>query len=498
MVVDLFTVLGPLMVVALGALICIGSEAFLGKEAKHRILPWIATLSLVAAGFCLLPGLHYEVSALAGVLVIESARAWVQMAVLASAICGIAALQHGLRRADFPSGEGYALMLLCAIGVMVMVQASGYLVLFVGLEMASLATYALIGIHRHRLESGEALFKYLIQGAVFSAILAYGMALTYGATGSLVYGQAPLEGREALFLLGQALVIIGLLFKVGAVPLHSWAPDAYTGSSIGVTGFMAATMKVGAFVALVSVWLNAMSVFGEQTAPVALSMGATLVINEGVRSGMSYLPLILVSSAVLSLLLGNFSALGQTHLRRLMAYSGIAHAGYILLAMALPRTGALEQSYVLWPVWYYVIAYGLSAAGVMLAAAVMADKDDGDSLRQLAGGARRHPLVGLGFTILVASLAGLPPTAGFLGKFFILSELVAKGEVVLAVVAVLMAVVGAIFYLRLIILIWGRPDPSVEHAESPSICPLGAFALGLVVVATLALLAAPVVIGGLS
>lgn len=498
MVADLFTVLGPVMVVALGALLCIGSEAFLSQRAKHGILPWIAALSLMLAGVALIPGVSTEVSSISGVLLIESSRAWIQIAVLASALCGIAALQHGLRRNDFPSGEGYALMLLCTIGVMIMVQAGGYLVLYIGLEMASLATYALIGMYRHRLESGEALFKYFIMGAVFSAILAYGMALTYGATGSIAYGSAPLEGREPLFLIGQALVIIGLLFKVGAVPLHTWTPDAYTGSSIGVTGFMAATMKVGAFVALIAVWLNALSVYGGEGFQGPLSLGMELAITEEIREKMGPLALILVSVAMLSLLLGNFSALGQTHLRRLMAFSGIAHAGYILLALAFPKVGAVEQQYVLWPVWYYVIAYGLAAAGVMLAAGVMAGKEDHDSLARLAGGARRHPLAGIGFTILVASLAGLPPTAGFLGKFFILSELVGKGEVLLAIVAMLMAVVGAVFYVRLIMVVWGREDDRLEKDAAPPMCALGTLALMIVVVATIALLAVPSVVAGLS
>ena len=260
---------------------------------------------------------------------------------------------------------------------MVMVQSAGYLPLYVGLEMASLAIYALIGMYRKRLEAGEGLFKYFVMGGVFSALLIYGVALTYGATGSVAFGHAPLEGREMLFMLGQTLIVIGLLFKIGAVPFHTWSPDAYTGASIGVTGFMGAVMKVGAVLGLLAVWLNAVAIHGGFGVDLPLSIGTDLIISDQVREGLGYLPTILLSLAVLSLLVGTFSALGQTSLRRLMAYSGIAHAGYLLLAFVLPQSSMADQSFSLWTVWYYLIAYAIGSAGVMLAATVMASDQEG-------------------------------------------------------------------------------------------------------------------------
>ena len=497
MVTELFAVLGPIMVVTLGALVCIASEAFLETDAKHRILPWIASAALLLAGAVLIPAvLNGASQSIAGVLVMESGRAWLLLGVALATLCSIAALQHGLTRTKFVSGESYGMMLLASVGIMVMVQSAGYLPLYVGLEMASLAIYALIGMYRKRLEAGEGLFKYFVMGGVFSALLIYGVALTYGASGSIAFGHAPQEGRGMLFMLGQTFIVVGLLFKIGAVPFHTWSPDAYTGATIGVTGFMGAVMKVGAVLGLLAVWLNAVAIYGGFGVDLPLSIGTDLIISDQVRAGLGYLPTILLSLAVLSLLLGTFSALGQTSLRRLTAYSGIAHAGYLLLAFVLPQASMSDQSFSMWIVWYYLIAYAIGSAGVMLAATVLAADNEGDSLAQLTGSARRFPLAGVAFTILVASLAGLPPTAGFLGKFLILADLVAKGEFTLAFIAMLMASVAVVFYLRLIIVIWSSSRETPTSVSAVPMSRLVSLVLMIAVVATFALMFIPALIGG--
>jgi NADH-quinone oxidoreductase subunit N len=287
-----------------------------------------------------------------------------------------------------------------------------------------------------------------------------------------------------------------LLFKIGAVPFHTWSPDAYTGATIGVTGFMGAVMKVGAVLGLLAVWLNAIAIHGGLGIDLPLSIGTDLIISDADREGLGYLPVIILTLAVLSLLLGTFSALGQTSLRRLMAYSGIAHAGYLLMAFVLPQASVADQSFSLWTVWYYLIAYAIGSAGVMLAAAVLAADNDGDALEQLAGSASRFPLAGVAFTIFVASLAGLPPTAGFLGKFLVLADLVAKGEYALAFIAMLLAAVAVVFYLRLIIVVWSSNKEQAPTATALPMSRLVSFALIIAVVATFALMFVPTLVGG--
>ena len=251
---SLFTLFAPVVLVLIGGLAVLGSEPFIHRHrAKHAWLPWVGACFLVLAGViqALVPA-----GSLHGIFALDSARLWLCEAVIGSTLIALAGLQQSLDRDDYAGGEPYALMLFSAAGALLMVMAADTLALFVGLEIASISIYALVGLRRHRTDSNEGLFKYFVLGAVFSAVLLYGAALTYGATGSTHYGAAPLVGREKLFLLGQTLMIIGLLFKVGVVPFHFWSPDAYTGAPVAITGFMGAVIKIGGFAALGAVWLN--------------------------------------------------------------------------------------------------------------------------------------------------------------------------------------------------------------------------------------------------
>jgi NADH-quinone oxidoreductase subunit N len=484
MAIDLIAVLGPFALVALGGLVCLASEPFLKAEAKHRYLPWIGFAFLAAAALAQVALLGTRAD-LDGVIVADPIRGWLVLATIGATLCGLAGLQYGLDRDRFPGGEPYALLHLAACGVILMVVSSGFVVTFVGMELASLAVYSAVGLDRSRRESGEALLKYLVMGAVFGGLFAYGMALTYGATGSVAYGAAAVEGRDILLILGHALMALGLLFKVGAVPFHFWSPDAYTGAPLAITGFMAAVMKIGGFTALGAIWLNLLvAVQGGLVTPLAL--GEPAPVSPEVSAAVGRLPLILISVGVLSLLLGNFSALGQTSLRRLLAYSGVAHAGYLLMALALPGAeGAMQLS--LGGLWFYLISYAAASAGLMACAAVMVGPNDADELDRLGGAARRHPFVGVVFTLLAASLAGFPPTAGFLGKYLIFADLVAKGEIALTVVAMLMAVVGAYYYLRLIIAVWSGPSTS----KQPAMGSLGTIAVSVAAILVILLLILP-------
>ncbi len=481
----------PVAVVLAGALASLMAEPFLGRAGKHAWLPWAGVLTLVVAGIAQCqagPGhLH-------GLFAMDQARAWLCLAILTAAGCAMAGLQQTLARDHHEGGEPYVLILTGTAGAMLMTMAADALALFVALELASLSIYVLVGLRRQRTESGEALFKYLVMGAVFSAVFLYGMALSYGATGGTRFGLAALAGREQLWLLGHALMVVALLFKVGVVPFHAWSPDAYTGAPAAITGFMGAVIKVGGFAALGALWLSMVSVAGGApvTVPVALDAPVALTVEAAARLrpfGTLFLVL-----GLLSIVLGNFAALRQTSARRLVAYSSIAHAGYMLLALVPPlATGAVMQV-DLGSLWLYALGYAIATAGALSAIAALSGRDDlGDTLSGLAGQGRTQPLMGLVLTVFVASFAGLPPTLGFLGKFQVFADLVAKDRLPIALFALLMAVVGMAAYLRVLLAVWSA-EPKAKAETGPN--ALGSWALAAAAIAVIALCIMPNAVTG--
>ncbi|HAT10651.1 MAG TPA: NADH-quinone oxidoreductase subunit N, partial [Planctomycetes bacterium] len=317
----------------------------------------------------------------------------------------------------------------------------------------ALAIYALVGLRRQRAESNEAMLKYFVMGAVFSGVFLYGTALMYGATGSTKFGAEILPGRDLYALLGAALMAAGLLFKVGSVPFHAWAPDAYTGAPVAVTGLMGAIIKVGGFAGLGALWLGIAA--GK---PVALD--AAIIPSASGRAVLEPLSILIVIAAILSLVVGNFAALKQTSVRRLIGFSAIAHAGYMTLAFVLPAAG---EAIDLRALWLYAVGYALATAGALSAVAALAGTDDAkDDLAGLHGRGRQAPVYGFALTIFLASFAGLPPTLGFLGKFAVLGQVVSYGGWLIALVGLIAAVAGAGAYLRLVVQLWaGTPRDEV-------------------------------------
>ena len=345
----------------------------------------------------------------------------------------------------------------------------------------------MVGMRRSRPESNEALFKYFVMGSVFIAIVLYGTALTYGATGHTGFGHAAIDTQHGpLLMFGQVLMIIGLLFKVGVVPFHFWAPDAYTGAPVAVTGFMGAVIKVGGFAALGAIWLNLAAILSGTHSGGVLNLSDAVTLTTGGIEQMEKLNLAFLVLGLLSLVLGNFSALKQTSARRIVAYSSVAHAGYMMLAMALPSTGEQLQ---LGSLWFYLVGYAIATAGALSAFAAISGKDDlGDNLSGLAGQGRAQPFYGLMLTIFLISMAGIPPTIGFLGKFVVFADLVWKGKVLIAIFAMIMAVVGAAYYLRMIIALWAATNKEPSLAPTPV---LARWSLSLAAIAVLVLIAWP-------
>lgn len=319
-----------------------------------------------------------------------------------------------VRREEIESGEYYALMLFATTGFMFVGSAANLVMLFLAIETLSIATYILAGLHRQEQRSLEAAFKYFILGAFSSAIFLYGIATVYGALGHTNITQLAAtvaQGESsALLMLGVALLIVGLGFKVAAVPFHMWAPDVYDGAPTAVTAFMSAGPKAAAFAALLRVFFQGFNAesLAAQWAPVFAVL------------------------ASLTMILGNLSALTQVSIKRMLAYSSIAHAGYAFVALVtLDALGAAS-------ILYYLVAYTFMSLGAFAVLTVVAKRGERHhAFSDYSGLASTNPILAAVMTLFMFALAGFPPTAGFAGKFYVFSAAVKSGYYVLAIIGVL-------------------------------------------------------------
>ena len=343
-----------------------------------------------------------------------------------------------LRRTDLEHPEYYPLMLLSATGGMVMVGAGDLITLVLGLEILSLAVYVLSAWRASSRESEEAGMKYFLLGAFASAFLIYGTALVYGATGTFTYvgivTAVTAVGYPSILLasLGGFLVLGGLAFKASLAPFHQWAPDAYTGAPTPVTTYMSVAVKTAAFAAL----LRLSVAFFPNLIPGFVTTFAVIV--------------------GLTMIVGNFAALLQSGVKRMLAYSSVAHAGYLGLAVLAAGTVGLRAA------GWYLLAYTLMTAGAFAVLTLIADRSDrGDHLERFAGLGRTRPGLALAFTIFLLSLTGIPPLAGFTGKLLVFQAAIVAGYAPLAVVGILTSVVAAVYYFRVIAYMYFR-EPEYE------------------------------------
>lgn len=364
-----------------------------------------------------------------------------------------------LEREGLTAPEYYPLVLFAAIGMLFLAGAADLIVLFLGLEAMSIAVYVLTAYDRRSLFSSEAGLKYFLIGAFASAFLLYGIALLYGASGStnLAAIGAQLRGGplSVMAAAGLGLFLIGMAFKVAAVPFHMWAPDAYDGAPTPVTAFMATGVKAAAFLALARVLFES---FGHQTTAWVDAIGFL---------------------AVLTMVVGNLVALAQRSLKRMLAYSSIAHAGYLLAALwAGPRDGAT-------PILLYLAAYVVTTIATFGILGVIGQRGERDvTLDSLAGLGKRRPWIAVALSVCMLSLLGFPGTIGFIGKWAIIAAVVEQHQALLAVVVVLTSLVSAGYYLPVIMAAWMKPDAA---GDTPAV-PAPATALAAIGVATLVIL----------
>jgi NADH-quinone oxidoreductase subunit N len=345
-----------------------------------------------------------------------------------------------LEEHNFEFGEFYPLVLFATVGMMILAQATDLVTIFLGIETMSIAVYVLTGSWRHSAKSAEGAMKYFMVGAFATSILLYGMALIYGSAGSTdladIARQAPRISQAPLFIVGFLLVLVALGFKISAVPFHMWAPDAYEGAPTPVTAFMATTVKAAGFAVLIRLVSTA---FGRPE----MAFGAS-----GWASVCSWL-------AVATMTVGNLGALRQDNVKRMLAYSSVAHAGYLLVGIvAIAVVGGDARG----PLVYYLVAYTFTTVGAFGVVAWISTRgDERQNIDDWAGLAGKHPAAALAMTIFMLSLGGIPPTAGFFGKFYVFRAALEKPSLVwLVVIAVLNSVASVYYYLRVVTAMYFR------------------------------------------
>jgi NADH-quinone oxidoreductase subunit N len=429
--------IAPVGFVGIGAMLVLMLEILLTRTRRFLYRPmtsWYVsvTLAMVASFFLLVAVAVAGQAFVSGSAVaFDPQNPMVRLdrfSAFAIALIGIGALLsvwlsvHYLIELRIHYGEYYALVLLATAGMMLMVSAVDLVPIFLGLEILSIPIYVLAGFDRRKLQSNESSLKYFLIGSFASALLLYGMALLYGTTGStdLERIRAGFDAANPLAVAGLGLVVVGFAFKVSAVPFHQWTPDVYQGAPTSVTAYMAVTVKVAAFATLLR------------------------FVAAGVTSSPERLDDVLWALAVATMIVGNVTAVVQDDVKRMLAYSSIAHAGYVLVGFV--AGGAQGFAAVL----FYLFAYlfmTLGAFGVMVA--LTARGRDWDKIDDWAGLARRRPGLAALMTLFMLSLAGIPGTVGFVAKFGVILAAVKAGHVWLAIVAVLTSVVSVYYYLRL-------------------------------------------------
>jgi NADH-quinone oxidoreductase subunit N len=371
-----------------------------------------------------------------------------------------------LGRTGGESGEYYGLVLFATAGMMLMASAGDLIVVFLSLELMSLSLYVLAGLFKTRLTSGEASMKYFLLGAFASSFLLYGIALIYGATGSTnldrIAASPAARNGDPLILVGLALLLVGFGFKISSVPFHMWVPDVYEGAPTSITALIATGSKAAAFAALIRVLVVALR--GVQPDWTALLWGL----------------------AALTMTTGNVVALAQTNLKRMLAYSSIAHAGYML--MGLVAGGAAGAGAVL----FYLLAYTFTTVGAFGAIGLCARAgEEAVKVGDYAGLARRHPWLAATLALFLLSLVGIPPLAGFGAKFYLFGSAVRAGYLWLTVLAVLNSAVAAYYYLRVIVYMYMREPEGEGMAVAPSLAGGLALAIAVVGIVLLGIIPAP-------
>jgi len=453
--------LAPEIAVAVGAMAVLVLDLLLPKQ-QRRYLVYLSLLTTVVAGWECAQLWGRSEYHLYNMLALDDYRLAVDAVILVGTALAILMSGSYLAREEMDRGEYYPLMLFAALGMMLMAGGLNLVVIFVGLETLSVSLYILCAFARGRIVSSEAGMKYLLIGSFATAFLLYGIVLVYAATGSTslvginqFLSKHSVVGNHMLFA-GIGLLVVGFGFKVAAFPFHIWTPDVYEGAPTPVTAAMAVGVKAAAFAGFARVFISAFGPVQPLWQPILWWL------------------------AVLTMTLGNVVALAQTNIKRMLAYSSIAHAGYILIALVTNTPEAMSA------LIYYLLAYTLMTAGAFGVSILFSGKGDtGYSIYDYAGLGFRYPWIGAAMTVFMVSLAGFPPTAGFFAKFYLFSAAVQQGLTSIVVIAVINSVISVYYYFRVVVLMYmQRRDAEEPRITLKAYGPVG-LAVGLAAAAVL-------------
>jgi NADH-quinone oxidoreductase subunit N len=444
----------PALSVAIWACVLLIADLWIPKGRKE-LTAWLTMGGLAFALVATLLIYRTPGEAFGGMFLADRYSGFMNIVVLLAAIISVLLSIDYIRRTGMERGEYYVLLLLSVSGVMFMASANDLTVVFIALELLSIPLYILAAFRAPESRSEESGIKYFILGAFASAFFVFGAALLFGASGTTslpgildaVSRALAGEGSSVvLLLLGTGLIVVGLGFKVAVVPFHMWTPDVYEGAPTPVTAFMSVGAKVGGFAALLRILLVGLPAF-------VITEGATVATWQNV----------LWIIAALTLILGNLVAVSQTNIKRLLAYSSIAHAGYVLMAIAAAGTPGVGESATR-ATLIYLLAYAFTNLGAF-AVVTAIEKDDGSGtqLDDFKGLARSRPLLAFIMAVFMLSLTGIPLTAGFIGKWAVFHATLEAGLYTLAIIGVLTSVISAFYYIRVIVNMYledGDGDPA--------------------------------------
>ena len=439
----------PELVITLTLIIVLIFDLF--DSISKTVLAW---MTIVGAGIALWVSIQMHQAGTVGtqfneMFKVDNFSLFFNIIFLVSTILVVLISMSYLDRGDRKQGPYYLLILLATLGMMLMAAGNELIIVFLGLELMSLSLYVLAGYFRESPASSEAGMKYLLLGAFASAFFLYGIALIYGGAGTTSVPQIAeaitADDKSPLLLAGMFLLVVGFGFKVAIVPFHQWAPDVYEGAPTTIAAFISAGPKAAGFAAFLRIFMEALP-------------------NLQVEwSG------VLILLAMLTMTVGNVIAIAQTNIKRMLAYSSIAHAGYVLIGLAAANNDGISSAML------YLLVYCVMNIGAF-GAVILAKTEDGESLMisDYAGLGTRKPLLALFMSVMLLSLAGFPPTAGFVGKFYIFKAAVGAGHIWLVIIGAINTAISAFYYLRVVVTMYMRePEEELEFSPYASTLVIG-------------------------
>lgn len=408
-------------------------NVFSPSKSKSYLV-WLSLIGIVGAGFVAVSGWGSQITSFNDSVILDNFGIFFKLIFLVAAGLAVLISEQYMSRENCNHGELYPLILFTTVGMMLMAAATDLMTLFLGLELMSIALYVLAGFNRANRKSNEAGMKYFLLGAFSTGFLLYGMALIYGVTGTTRIDKiasmitAAGGSANAMLLCGMFLLLTGFLFKIAAAPFHMWTPDVYEGAPTPMTAFMSAGPKAAGFAALIRL---------------------LIFVFPAMRAEWSDLLWIL---AVLTMTIGNLTALRQDNIKRMLAYSSIAHAGYALVGLVAANSTGTSG------ILFYMLSYAFMNIGAFAVIVLIGKQGEPNgTVMDFAGLGSKRPLLAAAMSLFLFSLAGMPPTAGFIGKFYLFSGAVQAGYIWLAIIGVLNSAASVYYYLRIMVFMYFKP-----------------------------------------